>query len=281
MRVVARPVFDAENTFDRCISKVRDGDLKRRLKSITKHIAEAAALYKIRAQNEELHLIAQSDDVAGIVTKKEMVDVYDGRMVRKDSPGRSIYNTLKSLPDHGICPFCDHGLVSTLDHILPKTAFPELAVTPDNLVGACKDCNTAKLATAPTKAENAPLHPYFDNISHQRWLGAQVIEGKVAAVVFHVAHVDVWSEQLNARIQNQFERLNLGLLYASQAACVISGRRKNLTSIFDASGENGVHQALHDESRSWENYGFNCWQAVTYRVLSASDWYCSGGFKVQ
>ena len=210
-----------------------------------------------------------------------MVDVYDGRMVRKGSPGRSLYNGLKSLPDHGICPFCDHGQVSTLDHILPKTVFPELAVTPDNLVGACRDCNTAKLATAPTKAENAPLHPYFDNISHERWLGAQVIEGEVAAVVFHVAYVDAWSEQLNARIQNQFELLDLGLLYASQAARVISGQRENLTHIFDVEGENGVHKALHNQSQSWDKYGVNCWQAVTYRILSDSDWYCSHGFKVQ
>ena len=281
MRVVARPDFDAQNTFIRCTSKVRNDDLKIRLTSIKKHIAEAAALYKIRAQNEELHLIAQSEDVAGIVTKKEMVDVYEGRMVRKGSPGRSIYNALKSLPDHGICPFCDHGQVSTLDHILPKTAFPELAVTPDNLVGACKDCNTEKLATAPTKAENAPLHPYFDNISHERWLGAQVIEGKVAAVVFHVAYIDVWSEQLNARIKNQFELLDLGLLYASQAAREISVQRLNLTRTFNVLGENGVHKELHYQYRNWEDYGLNCWQAVTYRALSDSDWYCSGGFKME
>ena len=278
MRAVARPEFDAGKTYVRCISKVRDNDLKIRLENVTEYIIEAANQYEMCAQNEELHLIAQTDDVAGIVTKKEMAGVYNNRMARNGSPGRSVYDAIKCLPDNGICPFCDQGYVSTLDHILPKVAFPVLAVTPDNLVGACRDCNTAKLAAAPTNAEDAPLHPYFDKVSGRRWLGARVIESEVAAVVFHIAYVDAWSEELNARLKNQFELLGLDHLYASQAAREISGQRENLAQIFNVLGKEGVREELNRQSRSWEKYRLNSWQAVTFRVLSDSDWYCSSGY---
>ena len=278
---VERPRFDAEETYTLCISNVQDDDLKERLVDITADIAEVAADYAERAENAELYLIPQTNGVAGLVTTNEMVAVYDGRMVGKRGPGRSVYNALKLLPSHGICPFCDHGLVSTLDHILPKSLFPALAVTPDNLVGACKDCNNAKQAAAPTCAEDTALHPYFDDVSDERWLGARIVESDVAAVVFHIIPVDAWSEELNARISNQFQTLFLGPLFASQAAREISGQRKDMIRIFDACGENGVREELQHKSETWEACRLNCWQAVAFRTLSENDWYCGGGFQNQ
>lgn len=279
MRTVERPRFDAEETYTLCISGVQDVDLSERLVNITADIADAAADYAECAEMAELHFILQSNGVAGIVTTDEMVAVYSGRMVGKRGPGRSVYDALRMLPSNGICPFCDHGPVSTLDHILPKTLFPALAVTPDNLVGSCKDCNMAKLAAAPTCAEDTALHPYFDDISDERWLGAQVVEGDVAAVIFHIIPVDAWSEELNARISNQFQALVLGPLYASQAAREISGQRKDIIRIFDARGENGVREELERKSETWEAYRLNCWQAVAFQALSDNDWYCGGGFQ--
>lgn len=64
-------------------------------------------------------------------------------------------------------PVLHHRDVSTLDHVLPKTLFPSLAVTPLNLVGSWKDCNKAKLAAAPSNTSYAVLHPYFEDISSQ------------------------------------------------------------------------------------------------------------------
>ena len=93
----------------------------------------------------------------GSVTTDEMVSVYDQRMAGKKGPGRHVYDAIKLLPKQGICPFCDHRPVSTLDHLLPKRLFPALAVTPDNLVGACADCNKTKLAFAPAAAEEVFL----------------------------------------------------------------------------------------------------------------------------
>jgi HNH endonuclease len=279
MRSVERPQFGTEQTYTLCISKVQDDELRQRLVDVTADIVDAAEEYAGHAMDEELYLVPQTNGVAGLVTTEEMVAVYNYRMAGKGGPGRSIYDALKLLPNFGICPYCDHGLVSTLDHILPKISFPALAVTPDNLVGACKDCNKAKLASLPTCGEDAALHPYFDDISEELWLGAKVVESDVAAVVFHVVPVGAWSDILNARIKNHFRTLGLGPLYASQAAREISGQRKDMIRLFEARGENGVREELRYKSESWEEYGANCWQAAAFRALSESDWYCGGGFQ--
>src|ERR1700674_5166055 len=120
MWCVDRPPFDAGETFARCISRVQDGDLKRRLTAIADHVKAGAAIYAERAEAAELHRVAQTAGVAGSVTTDEMVSVYDQRMAGKRGPGRHVYDAIKLLPKHGICPFCDHRPVSTLDHLLPK-----------------------------------------------------------------------------------------------------------------------------------------------------------------
>ena len=210
-----------------------------------------------------------------------MVAVYEDRMVPLRSPGRRIYDTIIGLPKGGICPFCAHGLVSTLDHVMPKAHFCELAVTPDNLVGACRDCNDSKGATAPTSPEEVPVHPYFDEVSGKRWLDARVVEDGVAAVVFRVVAVDAWDDNLNKRIKHQFDVLNLGRLYALQAATEISGLAPKMAGIYNKLGTEAVQRELLELRDSWARLGVNRWQAATFRALAGSEWYCAGGFRCE
>jgi hypothetical protein len=279
MWCVDRPPFGAAQTFATCISKVKDGDLKRRLIGIADHVEAQAAFYKECAEAAELHLVVQSTDVAGSVTTKEMVDVYEQRMVGRSGPGRHVYDAIRLMPKHGICPFCDHRPVSTLDHFLPKRLFPALAVTPDNLVGACADCNKKKLAFAPAAAEEVCLHPYFDDVEGERWLVAQVVEGPVAAVIFRTRAVRSWPGDLNKRVRRQFRMLGLPELYGAQGAREIGGLTKLLGDIHKSRGADGVREELKRQAETRESVRLNSWQAVTYRTLSECDWFCDGGFR--
>lgn len=279
MLALDRPQFAAKEVYLRCIDSVRDGHLKKRLRAVAYRIDRAAEEYATLANEEKLHLVPPSKNVEGIVSQKEMVTIYELRMAREKSPGRSVYDAIKALSAGGVCPFCARGYVSTVDHVLPKSKFCELAVTPDNLVPACRDCNHAKAATAPTGPGDVPVHPYFDDVSGERWLDGQVVEGKVAAVVFKVVPVDAWSDELNERIGRQFDALNLSRVYAMQAAELISYERHNLAQIFDHSGPALVQHKLRCQQHSWEKHSLNCWQAGTLRALCRSDWYCAGGFR--
>ena len=281
---VQQPDFDVNQTFTTCISGVKDtvknNNLKTRFKGIRRAVITGSNEFQIYAKSGEMFRLAQHDNVDGTVSKKDMVGLYDGRFAKKNGPGRSLYTKIKLLPEHDRCPFCDHRDVSTLDHILPKTLFPVLAVTPLNLVGSCKDCNQAKGTQAPTTAADAVLHPYFDDVSDQTWMRARVIETDVCSVLFCVKQRDEWDDDKNARLKAQFETLGLNKLYASQAAQEMSGIRESLILKFKAGGSASVRQELNDQWQSRKAYRRNCWQTALYRALSLSDWYCEGGFRL-
>src|SRR5215469_13437287 len=98
MWTVERPTFDASETFKTCISHIKNAGLRKRLISVEPTIAAAASDYEAKADARALNLIATAQTVAGIVTKDEMVGVYDQRMAGKNSPGRAIYDQIKLLP---------------------------------------------------------------------------------------------------------------------------------------------------------------------------------------
>lgn len=279
MRCVPRPEVSARDSFTTSISLVRDADLKKRLQSVTDHVVKQSVSYEIHASAARLDLIQQTDNVANVVTTKEMVAVYDQRMASKKGPGRHIYDKIKSQPRFGICPFCDHRPVSTLDHLLPKGLFPDFAVTPDNLIGACSDCNKSKLDFAPLTESDVLLHPYFDNIENGRWLTAEVVKGRVAAVLFRTQLVAEWPEVLNARVKQQFNIFGLSSLYGAQAAREISEQAFLLGRIYDSGGAVGVRAELLGQAQSRGHAYLNGWRAVMCRALSESDWFCDEGFR--
>jgi hypothetical protein len=279
MWTVARPEFEVEETFMLCVSKIVSDELRERLERVSDAVVDAAMEYSGNATRQDLHLFPQVNNVAGVVTRDEMIAVYDGRMVAKRAPGRSIYDAIKLLPDYGICPYCDHGNVSTIDHVLPKTHYPILAVTPDNLVGCCKDCNKEKGTLAPAIAADAMLHPYFDDVTDELWLTARTIEGSVAAVIFRTARQMAWSDDLNDRVANQFRLLKLDELYSKQAARIISGHRTGLIGYHEHGGAPAVRAELEHHYETWSAYRLNCWQAATFHALSASDWFCDEGHR--
>jgi hypothetical protein len=122
------------------------------------------------------------------------------------------------------------------------------------------------------------LHPYFDDVTDQKWLAANIVERAPAALTFHVVEVAEWEEALNARIAHQFDLLELAKLYSSQAARETADIRKNLQRHYDFGGPNAVREELEYQYDSRQANQSNSWQTITYKALAESDWYCGGGF---
>jgi len=162
MRALNRPVEDPKKVFSTCISIIRNADLKSRLNSCTSLIGEAAMEFEDKLKIDELHTIAIETVVNKNVTAKELEKVYTFRMAKKNTPGREIYNKIILSAPEGICPFCSHRVVSTIDHYMPKTLFPRLSITPINLIPSCNDCNKLKSSLYPKDSNEAFIHPYFD-----------------------------------------------------------------------------------------------------------------------
>lgn len=278
MWTIDRPTIPALETFDTCIAGIRNAGLKQRLVDVRDDIAAQEENYEATAQASELYTVPTATHV-GEVTAKEMEKLYDRHMARGNSRGRVIYDKLMIKAENDICPFCGHRTVSTLDHCLQKNTHPAFAVTPINLIPCCKDCNHAKGTTAAAVAEEQLLNAYYDDVTTDRWLFAEIVEGTPAAARFYAAPPAHWDDVLKARVENHFALLALAKLYASQASRQLQNMRRALGEIYDAAGAAAVRSDLERQFRSCQEVAINSWEGALYQAAAASPWFCGDGFR--
>lgn len=268
------PPFAAITTYETCARNIKDASLKKKFDDARSDVVLADVTYRESALSSSLDSLDPSKFVLPGLSTKEVVDLYDRRMAAQRSAGREIYDSIRISSRNGKCPLCGHREVMTLDHYLPKSYYPALAVNPINLIPACSDCNRTKSAlTIPT------LHPYYDDIEKEVWLYAEVVETTPAAARFYVACPQSWPQRLSLRVASHFKAFKLDFLYASQAARAISGHRHLLNNLFESGGQLLVRRHLEDQADTWRSHELNCWESALYTGLAGSDWFCRAGFR--
>lgn len=274
---VPQPLESISSVHPLCASTIRDLNVRAAIAGLGGALQAAEDLYLATAPHS-LHTIVPGGSLVGshgTVDHTRMVWLYDVRFVA--GPAREIYDKLRALAPHDICPLCGHNHVSTLDHVLPKTAYPAYTVTPINLVPSCMDCNVAKRTSQPANAHSNPIHPYFDDLDGDVWLVAEFVD-QSPTVTFSVNPPASWSVDLKARVLNQFKILNLSRLYASNASSELSQQSEALRRVFDRGGPVDVATFLGDQCASREAYRRNSWQSALYRCWASSPFFCNEGW---
>jgi hypothetical protein len=274
------PQVDLQALFLTCVGQKRASALKNRLAAAAAFVATEAAQYNALAQQMNLYQFQAAARPAGTASHRELADLYDSTFARKGGAGRQTYDAILNSPSNGICPFCGHGVVSTLDHYLPKRPFGVLAVIPINLVPACKDCNHAKGNIRPLTDETQPLHPYFDDYNDERWLQARSTRAPRVTIEFFVQEIGSWSEMRRRRIAYHFELFDLARLFSVQSAVELVNMRKRLRDLFAVGGRQVVTQHLAEEAASRRAVFLNSWQAALYDALAADALFCGGDFEL-
>lgn len=264
-----------------CIKNYNNEDLVKRLSSISQEIVDASDIFEQKVKSKELHTLEPHDGISGIVTTQEMKNIYNDKLAKKGQPGRDIYDRILNAPKHKKCPLCGIGIVTTLDHHLPKAKYPSLAITPVNLIPSCADCNKTKTAVRPYKAEEETIHPYYDDIETDLWLKAEVINQKPLGFKYYVNKPDNWDDLKFKRVKNHFNTFKLGPLYSIFAAEEFSLRELTLNKIFEKSGSLGLKLQLEDYAESSERVHLNSWQSAMFHALEKSDWYTHEYFDVR
>ncbi|AZP22819.1 hypothetical protein EJC51_46375 [Streptomyces aquilus] len=277
------PSRSAPDVYRQCISNANAGN-RAILDLYEDSVAQASTTYDQVCRDQQLHTLPGTafrppcppltDDAA-----KQHADllenVYTQRLAGERGPGRPIYDELRASARR--CPLCGIGMVTTLDHHLPKTKYQYLAVTPTNLLPACADCNKKKSNTAPVTTDEQTLHPYFDNIDQDIWLTATVTEQVPCTVQFAVTAPAHWPHALTRRVEGHFRAFGLGELYALQAGDQLVGFHHLFTELAQRGAETlRTHLTESADSQAAERR--NHWQTAMYRALSLSTWFCSGGF---
>jgi hypothetical protein len=207
-----------------------------------------------------------------------MSDLYTNTFVRQNGPTRPIYDYIKALARAKVCPLCNHRDVSTLDHHLSKAYHPAFALTPVNLVPACKGCNTDTLARRPTQAAEQTLHPYFDDVDDEVWLVASIVPDDPPAFVFGMDPRFDTGQPKYAIIQSHFEKFKLGALYPDLAASLASSLRRDIELNFANGGADFVASELRRKAVNAREDIRNSWQAAAYDAMADSVWFCGVGF---
>lgn len=280
MRSIPKPTDRASDIFKSCIADVQDKRLKRKLTATIPEIAFASNVFERKAPKSKLHTIPKVTRFNSGATAKEVSRIYTNRMVRKSSPGRPIYQKLLNSAPLDICPLCGQRPVSTLDHYLDKSDYPQFAVTPVNLIPSCKDCNFSKSTfPIPSSANDLTIHPYFDDIDQHTWLTCRVLETKKPKMVFAVTPHNNWSPLLADRVQRHFQVFDLRKLYSIQAGVELNIIRRKMTDLFKNGGPRAVKEQLERDARSHKAAYRNSWSTAMYVALSKSTWFHQEGVK--
>lgn len=102
--------------------------------------------------------------------------------VKDNTLKKTIYNDLrkklfnqfiipKNYYGNDICPLCEGVMnsIPTLEHIIPKSSEPYLAIVPSNLIPACRECNTSSHWKRET--ELSEIHLYFEEYCIEKLFG--------------------------------------------------------------------------------------------------------------
>lgn len=275
MRHIEKPAFDVTAVLTACRESITDVGLNQRLGMIGGDLSLAEHQYDERGRGVALHTIPGSEGVSGNVRTDEMGRVYKNTFA-KSRRTRHIYDSIKKSTVNDICPLCGQRTISTLDHYLPWTTHPSLAITPINLVPACADCNKAKGAYCAGEAGDQLLHPYFDNLDQIQWIFAEVVEVSPSALLFSARPPTDWHEVWRRRVTIHFEKYGLGKLYGAHAAEELANIRHSLEAL--GSGDR-VRAFLESQRQSRAAAHVNSWNTAAYQAWGSSPWFCEGGYR--
>ncbi len=231
-------------------------------------IEDQSKIYDVKAANNSLFEFKEHEEVNEYLSKDDMVKLYDKKFVAHAATREKYYDKIIGVSKSGICPICGIGQVSTLDHYLAKTLYPTFAVTPDNLVPMCFECNKTKHSMPIDNSITTPMHPYYDDIDRFIWLNTDVdvIDGQPIAKYYINNELKICDEDLYNRLCKHFEYFKLNKSFAIQAASEIANN-KMLWKENYANDKIGFIKYINQCLKSYESQQKNTWKTALFRGL--------------
>lgn len=269
---------DGSRVFLECVQSIRDVEDRKDMSNMSSIIgamcwnylekAERGALCEVVANNSPA-----SDKYFSHTSKEKYINLYE-KQFRKSKAGKKIYDAIKLNSVN--CPACGVSEVSTLDHYLPKTKFPQFSVFPANLVPNCSYCNTIKGEWTPRAINEQVIHPYFDDrLTETSWLFAEIIKDKTPFVNFYVQSSYGWTPDDFLRAATHLEVFKLKTRFLKQALLELS----NLGKFYSSDSAENIRIDMDREARKEYNNEKNSWKTALYRELARNTWYHEGGYR--
>lgn len=277
MRAMAPPTTAVEQILRACSNSIQNQELAARIVASLGHFSAQELDYRNRALASLLYTFPVENVTDGL-SQREMSWLYSAVFARLNGPTRHIYDAIKLSAPGLICPLCNQRTVGTLDHHMSKQDYPAFAVTPFNLIPACRDCNTDTGARAMTTPAEQTFHPYFDQIDHDIWLYAAVEESTPPVVRFEARPPPAWDAGIRAKVEGHFHAFKLGVLYSVHAGSELNNIEDDISRLAQKEGAAGLKEEFIQRALGRREKIRNNWQAAMYSALADSEWFCREGY---
>jgi hypothetical protein len=171
------------------------------------------------------------------------------------------------------CQNCTINSISTFDHFVPQSEFPEFIVHPKNLLCCCGDCNPRKGAGWRRNGERTVLNLYLDQLPNVQYLFVNVDIGFLSIETeFYLNNQNGIDPSLFQLLTSHYQRLKLFKRFSDEADSVISTFKDTL----EVYRENHTLQETQEFAtktiqREQLAFGFNYWQSILKLELINND----------
>lgn len=249
--------------YDDCISSIKD---KEKYEQAKPEIVNSTNKFKLLAENNQLNEVPKG--FTSNLEKEDLVNLYEYKLGRKNvSKYREILLNRKGVR---LCPYCDIGSITTLDHILPKKEYPNLSVSPSNIVPACKDCNTNKGTMSPSINDEV-INLYVDEVNSFRWLFVDFIDDEDIKIFpkYYILEEEKWeSKQLFKKVTTLVNKLNLLDKFENQMVSNFFDTVKSFFRFSNLKNFDDLNQFWKNIKLTSEdydkNYGYNYFLSALY-----------------
>jgi len=219
---------------------------------------------------------------------KDFRNLYSNYLSKKEKPGRVIYNYLLSLSDGGLCPYCEISEITSLDHVLPKSSFPQYSIFSQNLVPSCTRCNSmGKLDIISSSELDQIIHPYLDNniYFNEQWINIKFFDQKgldadsfagVDSLIYYVDTPESWLSSQKQKASFNFATFSLGERFSVNAAKELERIKdmyqdrsslRRTKRLLNNLNDNDILEIIIT-SRSDTKLSINHWKSILYKALT-------------
>lgn len=232
-----------------------DRETKRKSNTVKKLLQPSIKIYLAKCEDnylskgEQFYLLSPQNSLPGDMSREEITKMYTNRF-------RNIYKDKFPQMIHClVCPICGSNITNTFDHVLPKSLFPEFAITPINLVPMCLNCNSKKSESLNTTYEQSSFHPYYEDFSDLTGLYFRLTNDQSNPVKIE------FMEESNSKLKNIFHLYGMDTLLEMKSGILIRSIAKQLV---DDCTKRSLELAL---SSCQKNLDSETWKKILYTSL--------------
>lgn len=167
------------------------------------------------------------------------------------------------------CQYCTINSVSSMDHIMSKSYFPEFSVNAHNLFPCCLECNNHKSNVWLREGKRQFLNLYLDVLPTIRYLFVELVHSEdVIVTKFYLENRGDIDNDVFQLIFSHYKNLNLCDRFSSASNSVITSLKSTLISLPKRLNAQEVRSFIElTTRRDMEYFGPNYWKSVLQLAL--------------